>query len=546
MTPPLKGAEPVKAYRYARFSHSVQAEGMSLERQADAAAAWAAAHNVSLDDSGAAYIDAGVSASKGKNLERGALSRFIKAVQAKQIAPGSVLLVESVSRFSRLVPRLSLRILWSLIEAGVRVVFLETNEEYSQANIDQLGKNAIFSIKADTAAEYSANLKRYGVARHVKVRRDIRAEIAAGKVPTGRSRMLPFWFVSHVVDGKRGPIEPHPVYAPVVERIFREYIAGRGKALIASGLNDDHVPLPSINRAGRHREAIWWPGTVAKVLANPAVCGIYQPTVATEPEFVTLATLGQALKRKSAPEGEPIAGYYPRIISDEVFSQVAAMRDANRARPGATVPTGERSAPKHILTRLARCPVCDKNMARTSQGKYLCSLAASGKKGACVRRYVDVATVEAALVANVDRITATAPGGDPAVAAQIAALDDKLATLPGQIAKVDAIVNLIDDRMPVAMRQQAKLEGERDALTTELATLRAKASAASTGIIRSRVTSLGSALRAYGPGPLDLNVSAVSAVLFECFSSVVVDYRTGELVMHWRHGPPPTVVRFDA
>jgi hypothetical protein len=41
-------------------------------------------------------------------------------------------------------------------------------------------------------------------------------------------------------------------------------------------------------------------------------------------------------------------------------------------------------------------------------------------------------------------------------------------------------------------------------------------------------------------------VSGVNAALYECFERVVIDYPRGELVMHWRHGPPPTTVRYDA
>src|SRR5436309_213683 len=108
-----------KAYRYARFSHSRQAEGMSLERQADVAEEWARQHGMVLDDTLAAFVDAGVSASRGKNLVRGALAKFREHVAAGDISPGSYLLVESVSRFSRLSPLDSQPVLRELVEAGI-------------------------------------------------------------------------------------------------------------------------------------------------------------------------------------------------------------------------------------------------------------------------------------------------------------------------------------------------------------------------------------------------------------------------------------------
>ena len=53
------------------------------------------------------------------------------------------------------------------------------------------------------------------------------------------------------------------------------------------------------------------------------------------------------------------------------------------------------------------------------------------------------------------------------------------------------------------------------------------------------------ALQAYADtGPLSVSAPVVNAALFECFARVVIDYRTGELVLHWRHGPPPVTVRY--
>ncbi|GAA3927007.1 recombinase family protein [Actinoplanes auranticolor] len=47
-------------------------------------------------------------------------------------------------------------------------------------------------------------------------------------------------------EGKRlHRLEPDPVTAPVVRRIFEEYVAGRGMTTIARGLTQDGIPCPS-------------------------------------------------------------------------------------------------------------------------------------------------------------------------------------------------------------------------------------------------------------------------------------------------------------
>jgi len=89
-----------KAYSYVRMSTEGQLQGDSLRRQVERSRDYAAQQDLDLDET-AAFHDIGVSAFRGENLRRGALRRFLEAVQEKKIARGSYLLVESLDRFSR-------------------------------------------------------------------------------------------------------------------------------------------------------------------------------------------------------------------------------------------------------------------------------------------------------------------------------------------------------------------------------------------------------------------------------------------------------------
>jgi DNA invertase Pin-like site-specific DNA recombinase len=521
-----------KAYRYARFSHSRQADGMSLERQADAAEQWAGQRGMVIDDTLAAFIDSGVSASRGKNLVRGAFARFREAVAAGDVAPGSYLLVESVSRFSRLSPLDSVPVLRELVESGIRVVFFDPSIEVTAENLHSMEVGMVFNIMSYISAEYANTLGRYKLKAWERAREQMRE----GKAAT---RTLPYWLeCQKLEDGKRGPIELHPTYAPIVERIFSEYLAGRGKGQIAARLNADKIPPPS-------RAAQWYPSVVARTLANPSVTGVFQPHREVKTRITLKSGIAGALTRKRETIGEPIPGYYPAVISAETFAQAATVRDAKRARPGSMIGSARSSAITHLLANLATCPVCGKSMKRMSKGprtppRYVCTRALSGAKGACQRVYVTVAAVERAIVDNVASIAADAPIGDPELQAQLRDLDTAIGAVQDEINELAAIRPLSRALNDQLLGYEAKLATMQSKYTA----LAQRATASSTNVIRKRVAGLAEVLESYRVGMEQ--APAVNAALFECFARVVIDYAAGELVMHWRHGPPPTVVRYDA
>ena len=527
-----------KAYTYQRFSHSAQAEGMSLERQADAAQAYAASHNLILDDSLAVYVDQGVSASRGKNIAVGALARFRAAVAAGDVPTGSYLLVESVSRFSRLLP--------------IRVVFLDSGTEYNLENLSDLGADVVFRVKAHEAAGYAKTLSGYKIQSWAKTKREMRE----GKAAT---RMAPFWLqlpVTYDARGKvqRGAFEPHPVYAPVIERIFREYIAGKGMQAIAKGLDKDGIPCPA--RVGSTETAEFWRHTIiGRVLANRAVLGEFQPHKEIKTAITLKTGIVQALKRKRAKDGDAIPGYYPAVVSRELFAQAEAVRLQNRAHAGAKYAQPVRGEIRHILARLAFCPLCGSAMLRSYKGdprypaRYICSKALSGKAGDCERVYVLVNAVERALCAGASALARGAPGEDKGLNAERGALETELSATRAKAeslgAQIFAAAMDIDGSAPAVsgaiLKAHAQLEARVSELAARLDTLDAKAAAASTNVIRQRVGAMQLALADYELLG-DKHVAATNAALFETFAKVVIDYRDGTLTCHWRHGVPPSVL----
>ena len=78
-------------------------------------------------------------------------------------------------------------------------------------------------------------------------------------------------------DGKRlHQLEVDPSAAPVVERIFAEYIAGKGYFTIAEGLTRDGIPSPSAHDPARNRhrdKRSWSKIAVRSILMNPRYTG---------------------------------------------------------------------------------------------------------------------------------------------------------------------------------------------------------------------------------------------------------------------------------
>ncbi|MFF3227168.1 recombinase family protein [Nocardia suismassiliense] len=92
--------------------------------------------------------------------------------------------------------------------------------------------------------------------------------------------------------------------APVVQRIFREYIGGRGDKAIAEGLNRDGIPCPSAHRPeqNRHRSGDGWQApTVAAISQNPRYTGY--------------AVFGRWTKREELIDPDDVAaGYAIRFV----------------------------------------------------------------------------------------------------------------------------------------------------------------------------------------------------------------------------------------
>ena len=113
-----------KAYSYVRWSTPQQAKGDSLHRQLEKARAYAKERDYDLDET-LNFRDAGITAYNGRNVLKGALGDFLRAVQEGIVARGSYLIVESLDRISRETVHKAAATLQMIVASGVNLVDLE-------------------------------------------------------------------------------------------------------------------------------------------------------------------------------------------------------------------------------------------------------------------------------------------------------------------------------------------------------------------------------------------------------------------------------------
>ncbi|MBF6341048.1 recombinase family protein [Nocardia abscessus] len=163
--------------------------------------------------------------------------------------------------------------------------------------------------------------------------------------------------------------------APVVQRIFRDYLAGRGDKAIAIALNREGVPCPSAHRPeqNRHRSQDGWQAsTVAAILQNPRYTGYAVFGRWTKQEELLDpddAAAGNVIRFRRSPNHRIVRSKkpaHPAIVSVQTFTEAQLLRKrragtGNRAR-GRLERTRQNSPRDYLLRGLVRCEACGRKM----------------------------------------------------------------------------------------------------------------------------------------------------------------------------------------
>jgi DNA invertase Pin-like site-specific DNA recombinase len=500
-----------KAYSYLRFSTPEQAKGDSLRRQMALADDYAKRHGLTLDTE-LNMRDLGVSAFRGDNAQA-ALGAFLQAVRDGLVPNGSLLLVEALDRVSRQSARKAVRILEDIVEAGITVVTLNDGKAYTEASLD--GTDFLLAILLFMRGhEESATKAKRGKAAWVgKRERAQRREVVTTRVPA--------WLRtegSAAKDARNAKLALIPERAKLVKRMFEMFLAGQGKHGIAEAFNAERIPTWGDGK-GRAPAKYWHRSYVLKILANPAVTGVFTPHIEEHRDG----------KLRRVPQ-EPIADYYPRVVDDETFQRVQTLFGARKS----TVRSGRVAS---IVAGLARCPKCGSTMTRVMKGtpkkggipKLVCTRAKAG--AGCEYHGVRLPELERVLIENAAQL-GNPPAADNNLAEEIKGAD---AECDGLQEVIESLVCAIEHSPSQALSKQlAKREAELTAVQAQLKALEERAADSESRVVKHRAKRLSDALKRLRTHPTE--IAAANAALREAVDSVVVDYSRGQLLLNWRHG----------
>ncbi|MET8329714.1 recombinase family protein [Streptomyces sp. NPDC005181] len=171
-------------------------------------------------------------------------------------------------------------------------------------------------------------------------------------------------------DGKRlHGLEPDPVTAPIVVRIFTEYLSGLGIFAIAEGLTRDGILSPSAYDRTRnpHRDTrAWSKSAVRAVLTNPRYTGRQVWNRQRKHESlmdITDVTLGYTTTMKWNGQDKWIVSkkiVHTPLINDEIFARVDRLLH-KRATTGAAH-VQHRTRNPYLFRGRITCDSCDRRM----------------------------------------------------------------------------------------------------------------------------------------------------------------------------------------
>jgi site-specific DNA recombinase len=178
-------------------------------------------------------------------------------------------------------------------------------------------------------------------------------------------------------------LEPDDSSAPIVRRIFDEYLAGRGLFAIAESLTADGVPCPSAAdpARNRHRSGIAWSkGAIRAILRNPRYTGrqVWNRQRRDE-ELIDVddVALGHQTRLRWNDQADRIWSAeqaHEPIIEVELFTRAQQIADAGSDRPARSV---SRRRHPYLLRGLILCGSCGRRMQGSwnhDRAHYRCRL----------------------------------------------------------------------------------------------------------------------------------------------------------------------------
>lgn len=428
------------AYSYIRFSSSRQADGDSIRRQTELARSYADKNGLDLQD--VSISDFGVSAFRGSNATEGALGAFLRLVDEQKIDSNCYLLVESFDRLSRQAVEDALALLLQVVNRGITLVTLSDSHVYKRGELDMT--KLIMSIVTMSRANEESEMKSQRTsAAWNKARLDALNGIKA------KNSRLPDWLSWN--DDKTD-FAVNQSAKEIIQRVFELSAGGSGIEIIARTLNEEGCRT---FKKGKE----WRSSGVSKLLRNRAVIGEFQ--------FYQKGAQG-----KRVPIGEPIAGYYPEVVSKSLFLAVQQGMDLRNKRG-----SGNRSGQfTNLFTGLIRCGECgsavvtSSQTTKTPQGYLKCTVRCESK-ARMNYKYTEPQVLSAlgSLQSVIEKYRTPISDETASLELEVRALGEQITTLESLLDK--AFTPKLAEKLHEAELQLAnlktQLESERQRISTQ-------------------------------------------------------------------------------
>jgi len=352
-----------KVISYRRVSLGRQVADEGLRRQDAAARDYCERTGDQLDE---AFVDAGMSAYRGKNAAVGRLGRIMELAEGGTWAPGTKLLVEHFDRLSRDRLTDARQRAERILKAGLTIVTLADGQEYTWDRINHdIGAIILMTVMMFKSHEES-QLKGARVADTKRQRRE-----AARRGEAKMTRQCPHWLKA-VGEGKNFKFVLYAKASEAIQRMCEEAASGMGKRLIVSRLNRDGVHAPKGANGWHH-------STVGALLRDRRLIGEFQPTMVQD--------------GKRVASGDPIPDYFPAVIDKALFQRVqAAVSERRYERSGKGSGGRKGWGFPNLFLGLGKCVECGATLiyesagGRTKNRRILVCGAANRNQGGCTNR----------------------------------------------------------------------------------------------------------------------------------------------------------------
>ena len=349
------------------------------------------------------YIDDGLS---GTDFARASFERMIDDIRRGII---NCVIVKDLSRFGRNASLVGQYIDDFFPRHGVRFIAINNNHDSisqngnAMTNCIMLGVTNV--INESISATTSVNIR--------------------GTLNLNRQQGL--FIGSHASYGySKDPNDHHRLIidedvAPIVRRIFEEYLGGKAIIAIAKGLNDNGIPCPSVYKTLKGQnyrqpsnpdgKALWSDRTIRRILENQIYCG---DMVQGKREKISYKI--KQIRDVAKEDWIIVENTHEPIISREDFAKAQALLNS-----------GIRRSPKtktaDLFAGLVRCADCGRGMNKKTNTHpygtyqyYRCATRRKMSTTACTNHTIRIDKLEAAVLKAIQNLIAVAIELDDVIA----------------------------------------------------------------------------------------------------------------------------------